>query len=68
MKTAIHIGNSNDDLQDVRNTILEILKVPHADQKTKQLALKTLKAFAIIPPAKIENVSLSNVNIVEESE
>jgi len=60
MKSAINVSGVNPDaVNALAETILQILQVPHTDEKTKQLALKTIGKGVEAP----SHISVSNCSM-----
>lgn len=59
--SAIHIGADGRTTKEVAKTIMDILKLPYVDNKTKRLALTTLNKAT-----NISHCTLSNINVQME--
>jgi hypothetical protein len=60
MNSLIHIGNTKETVQEVTVSILGILAAPHADERTKRVALKSLSDTLGINNVSINNSTFSN--------
>jgi len=59
MKSAIHVGGANpESVNKLAETVLQILQVPHTDERTKQLALEVIGKGVEAP----SNLTISSCN------
>lgn len=56
---GIYVGTSPDTIRNTGNAIMDILQCPHTDEKTKQIALKTMASVGGSPSGN----SISNCHI-----
>jgi len=56
---GIYVGTSPDTIRNTGNAIMDILQCPHTDEKTKQIALKTMGSIGGSPSGN----SISNCHI-----